>query len=68
MSGQIIAVFTLVKVSVIRLVTMTCDSDMLVLALATLGSTTEIGSFIFFCQAAQGGQDKNSSDSHVTFE
>jgi hypothetical protein len=29
------------------LVTMTCDSNMLVLALATLGSATEIGSFLF---------------------
>jgi hypothetical protein len=39
--------FTFVKVSTIMLVTMTQDSDMLVLALATLGSTTEIGSFLF---------------------
>ncbi len=39
--------FTLAKVSVITLATMTCDSDMLVLALTTLGGTTEIGSFLF---------------------
>jgi hypothetical protein len=36
-----------------------------VLALATLGGTTQIGSFLFFCHAAQGGQGKYSSDSHV---
>ena len=35
------------KVSAITLATMTCDSNMLVLSLATLGSTTEIGSFLF---------------------
>ncbi len=39
--------FILAKVSMITLVAMTCYSDMLVLALATLGSTTEIGSFLF---------------------
>ncbi len=39
--------FTLPKVSLIMLVTMKCDSDMLVLALTTLGGTTEIGSFLF---------------------
>jgi len=38
---------TFVKVSTIMQVTMTCNSDMLVLALATLGGTTEIGSFLF---------------------
>ena len=39
--------FTFVKVSTIMQVTMTCNSDTLVLALATLGNTTEIGSFLF---------------------
>jgi hypothetical protein len=29
------------------LATMTCDSDMLVLALATFGNAIEIGSFLF---------------------
>jgi hypothetical protein len=33
---------------------------MIVLALATLGSTTEIGSFLFFCHITQGGQGKYS--------
>ncbi len=39
--------FILAKVSVIMLATMTCDSDLLILALATLGSTTEIGPSLF---------------------
>jgi hypothetical protein len=38
--------FTLVKVT-ITLMTTTPQSDMLVLVLATLGGTTEIGSFLF---------------------
>ncbi len=49
------------------LAAMTRSSDTLVLALATLGGMTEIGSFLFFCRAAQGGQGKYSSDSQVTF-
>jgi hypothetical protein len=59
--------FTLAKVSTIMLAAMTRSSDTLVLALATLGGMTEIGSFLFFCRAAQGGQGKYSSDSQVTF-
>ncbi len=39
--------FTLVKVNAIMPVTMTHDSEMLVLALAALGSATKIGSFLF---------------------
>ncbi len=39
--------FTLAKVSVITMATMTYDSNTLVLALDTLGGTTEIGSFLF---------------------
>ncbi len=39
--------FTLVKVSTITLNTTTPQSDMLVLALATLGGITEIASFLF---------------------
>ncbi len=38
--------FTLAKVSAIMLVTMTLNSDMLLLALATLGIATEIGSLL----------------------
>jgi hypothetical protein len=40
-------VITLAKVGAIMLVTMTCDSDTLVLALTTMGGATDIGSFIF---------------------
>ncbi len=39
--------FTLAKVSTITLVTMTRDSNMLELALTTLGGATEIGLFLF---------------------
>ncbi len=39
--------FTLVKVSTITLMTTTPQSDMLVLALATLGGITDIASFLF---------------------
>jgi hypothetical protein len=35
-------------------------------ALAALGSVTLIGSFLFFCHSAQGGQSKHSSDCHGT--
>ncbi len=35
------------KDSEITLATMTCDSDMLVIVLATFGGATEIGSFLF---------------------
>ncbi len=39
--------FTLAKVSMLTLVTMTL-SDTLVLVLATLGGTSEMGSFLFY--------------------
>ncbi len=39
--------FTLAKVSAIMLANTECDSNTFVLALATLGITTEIGSFLF---------------------
>jgi len=39
--------FTLTKVSEIMLANTECDSNTFVLALATLGITTEIGSFLF---------------------
>jgi hypothetical protein len=54
--------FTLAKISAITPFTMTCDSGMLVLALATLGGATKIGSNLFLCHASQGGQGKYSSD------
>jgi hypothetical protein len=42
------AVFTLANFSTRMPATRTRDSDMLVLALATLGGMTEIGSFLFY--------------------
>jgi len=40
--------------------TVTHDSQMIVLALATLDGATQIGSFLFFCRTVQGGQGKYS--------
>jgi hypothetical protein len=57
MPNVIIKPFTLAKVRAIMLPKMTRDSNTLVLALATLGVTTEIET-IYLCCTAQGCQFK----------
>jgi hypothetical protein len=58
--------FTLAKVSAIMPVTMTHSNDMLVLALSTLGSATEIESFLFFIAPLRWPMQVQLSLSRVT--
>jgi hypothetical protein len=60
------AVFTLAKVSTLTQVTMTHNSNTLVLALATLGSTTIKKKQSYLCCIAQGSQGTYSSDCRVS--
>ncbi len=43
-----------------------CDSHVTVLALATLGDATQIGSFLFGSRHITGGQGKYNSDCWVS--